>query len=348
MVREALVEANARGWRATAVFPERAREQPWVSDLAGEVEVVFLPPHREAVAGLVARKTETILHTHFTAYDLPAALCARGRPDVHTIWHAHSFPAAVPLARLRSRAKYTLARRSVDAIVCVAPHLADELASRGAPARRLLYLPNGIDTARFSPPSAQERTAARAALGFPAGRPVVLHYGWAWHVKGGDLFCAAIAELRRRGLRVTAVTVGAGPEADTDARRFGIEDELVSFPQVEDVQQLLAASDVFALPSRAEGMPFAVLEALAAGVPVVAGDIPGQTLAEELEAYRAVPLEPRALADAIEAQLDTTDEARATARAHVEAERSLRAWAERIHGLYRTVLTRPEGEERAP
>jgi glycosyltransferase involved in cell wall biosynthesis len=340
MLREALVRARARGWRATAIFPEAARDRDWARALAEEVEVAFAAPSRAAVASLAEAGHPTILHTHFTTYDLPAAAVARSRPGVHVVWHVHASLPREPSRRLRSIVKYTLTRSIVDAIVCVGPHLVDQLVRSGASRRRTTYLANGIDTSRFRQPSPDARPRARAELAFPSNRPVVLHYGWSWQVKGGDLFCAAIGELRRRGVEVTGATVGAGPEAESDARRFGVEDRLICLPQGENVEQLLAASDVFALPSRAEGgnPPFSVLEALATGVPVVAGDIEGQTLGNQLDAYRAVPLEPRALADAIETQLAATDAARAAARSYVETQRSLTAWADRMDAVYEAIL----------
>jgi glycosyltransferase involved in cell wall biosynthesis len=265
MVREALVRARTRGWEATAVFPEAASDHDWARALAEEVEVAFVPPSRAAIAALLEAADTTILHTHFTRYDLPAAaVVARGGSRMHVVWHVRAFLPQEPSRRLRSIVKYTLTRRLVDAIVCVGPHLVDQLVRSGASRRRTMYLPNGIDTSRFRPTPEDVRASARAALGFPSDRPVVLHYGWSWQLKGGDLFCAAIGELQRRGVEVTGVTVGAGPEAVSDARRFEVEDQLICLPQGENVEQLLAASDVLALPSRAEGgnPPFAVLESL--------------------------------------------------------------------------------------
>jgi glycosyltransferase involved in cell wall biosynthesis len=338
MLREALTRAKKRGWHGLAVFPEAARGRDWANALADEFEVQFLTPSTAAVAGLLANEQRTILHTNFTSYDLAAALAARQARNIHLVWQAQSNLPDTLQGQVRAFIKYTAARHLVDAILCVAPHIADEIRRRGAPPQRTLYLPNAIDTRRFRPPRPEERQQARAALGLPSERPVVLHYGWAWHRKGGDLFCAAVAELRRRGVEVIPATVGAGPDATMDARRYGIEDALVSLPPMEDVRQLLAAADVLALPSRAEGMPFAVLESLASEVPVVAGDIPGQTVEADLAAYRTVPLEPRALADAIAEQLGASDEARATARAHIEARRSLTAWAEQTHAIYDAIL----------
>jgi glycosyltransferase involved in cell wall biosynthesis len=340
MVREALVRARTRGWRATAVFPEAARDHEWAQALAEEVDVAFVPPSPAAIGALLEDGDTTILHTHFTSYDLPAALAARGGSRVRVLWHVRAFLPREPSRRLRSIVKYSLTRRVVDALVCVGPHLVDQLVRSGASRRRTTYLPNGIDTSRFRPASADARAAARAALGLPNDRPVVLHYGWSWQLKGGDLLCAAIGELRNRGVEATGVTVGAGPEAEADARRFGVEDRLIRLPQGENAEQLLAASDLLAIPSRAEGgnPPLSVLESLAAGVPVVAGDIPGQTLGGQLEAYRAVPLTARELADGIEAQLTTTPEARAVARSYVEGERSLTAWSERMDAVYDAIL----------
>ena len=341
MVRQALLRAQSRGWDAAAVFPEEAQGREWAHSLADEVEVAFRPPTRAAVEDVVSGDETTILHTHFTKYDLPVLLGARGRGQTHVIWHVRAFLPKEPSRRLRSIVKYTFARRSVDAIACVGPHLVDDVVRSGASRRHTTYLPNGIDTTRFRPASPGECAAARAALGLPSNRPVVLHYGWSWRVKGGDLFCAAVGELRRRGIDVTAVTVGAGAEAEADAHRFGISDQLVRLAQGEDVEQLLSAANVLALPSRAEGgnPPLAVLESLAAGVPVVAGEIPGQTLSDRLEAYRAVPLEPTALADGIEAQLTASDEARTAARTYVQTERSLTAWTDRMHAVYDSILS---------
>ena len=350
MLRQALLRAQERGWDAAAVFPEEAQGRKWAHSLAEEVEVAFRPPRRAAVEDALSAAGTTILHTHFTKYDLPAVLAARGRGQTHVIWHVRAFLPKRPSRRLRTIVKYTFARRSVDAIACVGPHLVEDVVRSGASRRHTTYLPNGIDTNRFRPASPDECAAARAALGLPSNRPVVLHYGWSWHVKGGDLFCAAVAELRRRGVEVTAVTVGAGAEAEADAHRWGISDQLVRLPQGEDVERILATANVLALPSRAEGgnPPLAVLESLAAGVPVVASEIPGQTLSDQLEAYRAVPLEPVALADGIEAQLTTSDEARTAARTYVQTERSLTGWADRMHAVYDSILSGEPLPESAP
>lgn len=341
MIRESLLRAQTRGWYAAAVFPEEARDRDWARSLAAEVEVAFRPPTRAAVEDALSATRTTILHTHFTKYDLAAALAAHGRKQAHVIWHVHAFLPKRPFRRLLSIAKYTLAGRSIDAIACVGPHLVEEVVRSGAPRRRVIYLPNGIDTSRFRPASPSARAALRAALRLPSDKPVVMHFGWSWRLKGGDLFCAAVGELRRRGIEVTAVTVGAGPEAEADAQRFEISDGFVRLPQLEDVDQLLAAADVLAHPSRAEGgnPPLAVLESLACGVPVVAGAIPGQTLSKHLAAYRAVPLEAMALADGIEAQLRISEEACTAARAYVEAERSLAAWADRMDTVYDSILS---------
>src|SRR5690242_1386669 len=76
MVREVLLRAQARGWDAAAVFPEEARERDWARSLAEEVEVSFRPPTRATVEEVLSTGRTTILHTHFTTYDLPAAFAA--------------------------------------------------------------------------------------------------------------------------------------------------------------------------------------------------------------------------------------------------------------------------------
>ena len=102
MLRAALVRAQARGWRATAVLREEARDHAWARALAEEVEVAFLPATRTAIDDLLVGDETAILHTHFTMYDLAAALAARRRPQTHVVWQVRSFLAQATTARVRS------------------------------------------------------------------------------------------------------------------------------------------------------------------------------------------------------------------------------------------------------
>jgi len=347
MIRAALLEARRRGWHGEAVFAETARGQEWLGLFAEEgipVRIMERGSRREMSGRLRALLDErpdepTILHTHFTAYDLPAAAAARGRRDTSVLWHLHTPPNGTLAMALRSRVKFSLYGRGVDAILCVAPHMAERVA-RIAPDGRASFFPNGIDTARFARPTPDERRQARAELGITTTQPLLGHLAWDWEVKGGDILLEAVERLKARGRPVSLVTRVAAPEvAGAQRDRLGLQAEVTILERLERIQTLYAAVDVFVSPSRSEGMPFAVLEALLSGVPVVASDIQGHALiAADYPGSRLVPLDPESLADGVAGLLDEPPAAVAAETAEASrriAERmSLEAWTRRLFDLY--------------
>jgi glycosyltransferase involved in cell wall biosynthesis len=281
----------------------------------------------------------TILHTHFTSFDVAAALAAVRQPSARVVWHMQSPARTDPVGRVRGVVRNGVLGRLVDQILCVAPDRAEAAIAEGAPRDRVRFFPNAIDTSAFAPATPDERAAARNALGLDGTGAVLLHFGWDWDRKGGDVFLRAVRALLDRGRDVTAVSVGAGGPAGELARTLGLGDALVLRPAGAQVQRVFAAADVFASPSRAEGMPFSVLEALASGVPVAASDIPGQAaIGAGIAACRITPLEPLEHADAIAGLLDRPDAVAAAERAaaieRVRAEYDLSVWADRLLGVY--------------
>jgi glycosyltransferase involved in cell wall biosynthesis len=207
MIRAALLEAGRRGWHAEAVFAETARGRDWLGLFAEDGIPARIVPRgsRRAMAGdlrslMDERPGEpTVLHTHFTAYDVPAVMAARGRPDTSVIWHLHTPPDESLRGRLRNRAKFSLYGRNVDRVLCVAPHLAERVSAM-VDDGRAIFFPNGIDTARFHRATPDERRRARAELGVTSEGPLLGHLAWDWQVKGGDILLEAL----RRGVPVVA------------------------------------------------------------------------------------------------------------------------------------------------
>ncbi len=123
------------------------------------------------------------------------------------------------------------------------------------------------------------RAKAKERLGLPDSVRVLLHFAWNWTVKGGPLFSETLAELRTLGHEVVGLSVGGGEEARAAAADLGLEGVLRPVDQSDDPRPLYAAADAFVACSAGEGAPFAMLEALCCGVPVVATDTPGHRLA---------------------------------------------------------------------
>jgi glycosyltransferase involved in cell wall biosynthesis len=351
MVRAAALAAREHGWETEAVFAETARERPWLRSLQADgIRVRILErSSRRVLAGrlgaLLAERPDepTILHTHFTVYDVPAVLAARGRRDCAVVWHLHTPPEARPSVRARNLVKFSLYGRRVGAILCVAPHLA-ALVGRMAPRGRTRFFPNGIDTAEFAPTTAERREAARAELGVPDNGAVLAHLGWDWSVKGGDILLEAVHALREQGRPVVAITRAGDPEAAVaDRDRLGLGDAVRVLGQVDRIQSVYEAADVFVSSSRKEGMPFAVLEALLSGVPVVASDIPGHALiADRFPGCRLVPGDPAGVARVIADVLDTDREELALQTSEgarlIRERMGLEAWTARLFELYGGLL----------
>jgi glycosyltransferase involved in cell wall biosynthesis len=166
--------------------------------------------------------------------------------------------------------------------VCVSQSVADIAGRRlGEPAKRLTVIPNGINASQFQGAKAADMTP----LGVAPGRRVIAAVARLERQKGIDwllrLMPNVFAQLPDHDLLV----VGDGPNRSSLERfatSLGIADRVHFALWQNDIPAILRASDMFVLPSRWEGMPNALLEAMASGLPVVASDVEG--VAESLSA----------------------------------------------------------------
>jgi glycosyltransferase involved in cell wall biosynthesis len=352
MVRAVLDAGRRRRWNVQAVFSQVAHNRGWLRELREEGFRCELAPTegRHLPAKLleeIAYSDEpTILHTHFTSFDLPAAAAARRNDHVIAYWHLHSALRRGPWWQLRQAVKLGLLSKGVEEMLCVAPNIVDQARRHLAPRDRLALVPNAIDLTRFPPATPEHRRLAREALSLPVDARVVLHFGWDWHRKGGDVFLKAIASLTREGMDdLMALTVAEEQPASSLADSLGIAEHVRTLAPSDDVRRLYAAADVFAAPSRGEGHPFAVAEALASGLPVVASPLPGhEMIARRVRACRIVALNPSALAGALAATLGEStadgESERRAARDWVVAEMDILPWAERMLMRYDGALAR--------
>lgn len=350
MLGQAAREAAARGYPTTVLLSEVARERPWLGELESVADVRFAAapgsrvrgaaPAMQAIASALGHGPgSAVVHTHFGSFDIPAALVRLRDRSATVFWHEHGPVLDDPRSRLRNTARYATLGPLVSAMLCVSPDIRRQLRQRLAPARKLRDFPNAVDTTRFAPARPDERDAARDALGLSAGAAVVVHFGWSWHRKGGDLMLAA-AELLDSFDELVVLTV-----VSEDSREIpGLADSrrVRPLPPTDDVRSLYAAADVFLSSSRAEGAPLAVLEALASGLPVVGTDLDVQReILSGLPGGFAVPPEPTAIAGAIQTALTISDDRRHEhERLAVERVRSsfaLDAWARRLVDLYEQV-----------
>lgn len=347
-----LSAARERGWKAEAVFPAGDGAAPsWVDSFVDAgIPARFVPGdnHRtraEWISRLLDEDADepTILHTHFTTFDVSTAMAARGRPRTKVIWHEHTALSDSPSVVARNVVKFGLVGRTVEMIICPAPDLARAVRRRLGSRSRVIFLPNAIDVGRFKPMTAADRSAARAELEIPAGAPVLLNFAWHWEVKGGDVFAAALKRVHDTRPQTVGLLVsedGRAQRLATDAA--SLAGGLRVLPPRMDVRGLYAAADLFVAPSRAEGgTPYAVLEAVASEVPVVASRIPGHTfICDGLDSCLTVPATPAAIGAAIEQALaePPSPAALRAGRERVVSDFDLSIWSGRLIDIYLGLL----------
>ncbi len=194
--------------------------------------------------------------------------------------------------------------RDVDAQIAVSEGVRRTYQRIGVPAERLTAIPNGVHARG----AAIGRDAARAALGLDAEQPVVMTAGRLVKMKGHRYLIEATARLVEKYPDLAVVILGDGGlrrELGALARSLGVERNVRFTGHRTDGRLLLDAADVFALPSRSEGMPLAAIEAMEAGLPVVATRVIGSAeVVVDGRTGSLVPTEnPAALASALKVLL---------------------------------------------
>ncbi|MFH1058007.1 MAG: glycosyltransferase [Pseudomonadota bacterium] len=287
---------------------------------------------------LMRRTGAQVLHAHNQApgfYGGLAALLA-GRPQVLTR-HGASFGMDRSWRWISALAAH-LSRYTV----CVsADSLAVARREDRLPARRLRLIYNGVDTALFKP-DAQTRAEIRAELGLEDAHRVVISVGRVSAEKDYATMLKALAVLPAAW---RLVLVGDGPELAglrALADGLGLGTRALLLGRRSDVERLLAAADLFALSSLSEGVSVALLEAMAAGLPVVATAVGGtpEVVQDGVTGRLLEPGQPHALALALQEALEDPGQAAAwgaAGRRRVEERFSLRAMAAGYAALYREV-----------
>lgn len=293
---------------------------------------------RGLVRELCTRIAPDVVHTHGYRTDVLHTPVARelGIPTVST---SHGFIGG----GLKNRMFEHLQRRAFrqcDAVVAVSRPMASMLLASGVPKPRLHVVPNAwTASVKFL-----SRDEARAQLGIPDDEPCVGFIGRVSHEKGPDVFLDAMTRLRDSA---RAVIIGEGRmrgELTERARSLGLQDVVRWTGALDGAGRLMKAFDVLVLSSRTEGTPVVLLEAMAAGVPVVAtrvGGIPG--VISNREAILVQPEDPAALAEAIDSVLTHSESAAwrvARAFERLRSNFSADRWLSRYAQVYRSAGVR--------
>jgi len=278
---------TARGLRPRVVSARLSRAP--AQDLHDGVAVTRLPVIRAGHGALLSfwlslawhlfreRRHFDVVHAHGTVWHQIVGVLGRalGKKTILKIAMWRSDLAFETQGRLSGAVNRWLVER-FDCYIATTPEIAEEIASSGLDHRRTRQIPNGVDTLLFHPLADAGRDELRRELHLPPG-PLVAFVGILNARKKVDALLRIWQRVVQRGGAGHLLVIGPAPDENGDyvqglrtfVERQGLGARVSFLGRRSDVASCLQASDAFVFPSSQEGMPNAVLEAMAAGLPCV-------------------------------------------------------------------------------
>jgi glycosyltransferase involved in cell wall biosynthesis len=327
----------------------------------GNVEVIEIPIVRSispradvrtvrALSGVYRRFRPDIVHAHGSKEGVTARLARLVNPRVPVVYTPHGYAFDSHFSGAGGRAMYRaaemLAAPLATRVLCVC-EAERRLAQRIGPAGRTRVVHNGIEP--LSPSVVDSKLEQLRGRG-----PLVCSLAGAREGKGVETLIDAAPAVLEEFPSVTIVVAGDGPlraSLEDRARKAGVAERFHLHGQVSDVAGVLNAADVFTHPSWAESLPYAVLEAMSLGLPIVATDVGGvaEAVPDRDCALLVPPRDERALGDALRALLRDRDLARelgSAARRRQLEQFSLERMVDGTVAVYEEILARRSGRTR--
>jgi glycosyltransferase involved in cell wall biosynthesis len=219
-----------------------------------------------------------VIHAHWSYPDGAAAVALRERFGCPLVVHARgTLERVVARQSPRFQSMISQALQGADAVIANSAALYEDCLRLGVKPSRLCVIPNGVDTALFTP---QDKRQSKQALGLRPERVLLLFCGNLREVKGVDLFAQVLPSLCAARPELDVAIVGGG-ELDASLRRqlggLMAQHRVLmtgALPQAQ-VARYMQAADLLVVPSRSEARANVILEALACGTAVAAADVGG-------------------------------------------------------------------------
>jgi glycosyltransferase involved in cell wall biosynthesis len=309
-----------------------------------------------SLSALVRRYKVDIIQTHLlTSLDYLVLALRYTTPLRAVYWTFHSFQFELhrdQLTRRRwlygpkraaHRLLYRWAARLVDGYIAISEQVGQALVDVIGPiGHRIEVIPNGVDVGRYGGATGDPRRAVRAELGLDPDTRLIAQVGTLKEVKGHRFMIEAMSVLASRYPDLHLLLVGDGELRDplqAQVAEAALGARVHFLGSRGDVADLLAASDLFVLPSLWEGLSMALLEAMATGLPIVASQVSGtvQAIKPGEHGLLIPPGDTQAIVDGISQVLSDPNRARvmgAAAQERIAAEFSAQKQADDHLELY--------------
>ena len=263
-------KAMNAGYETIYCFPYTAKSTDWCEALSRQSKVILLPLSKARINPktyfllhkiFIQNPDIEIAHSHFELYDIPLVVTAP--KNIRIFWHVHDAIGNYlhGLYKVVWKIHYGWFSRKAMVLSVSEKHL--EVVKRlGVKDNRIIYVPNAIETQRIKQVNADRKTDTD-----------LLIMGWDYYRKGVDLAVNAVSQM---GINCSLGIIGL-PYCSVS----GSHSNIINITPSNDINLLFSSTKCFLHISRAEGLSYALLEAIYAGLPVIVSDIKENLIAKE-------------------------------------------------------------------
>lgn len=327
-------DLKKQGVKTIYAFADGAEGKPWCQEIQKRTKVYFLPtakarilPKTYQIFRQIYQENDiSIVHSHFELYDMPVTVMAP--KGIKIFWHLHdalkrNYQDGSISRKILTRIQYKFAGNR-PRLLSVSEEHAEFAKELGFPAKQITYFPNGINTERIQPTPIQKNNNK------------FLMFGWEVMRKGVDLVVQAAEKTSVEDLKIIII----GQE---ECRQYLLEhcstQKIEFLSPVDNINELYRATKAFLHVSRAEGLSYALLEVIYAGIPVICSDIPENKFAKR---FKNVIFVGNENANAISKQINLlaqwngmmSKEDVCFNQKLIERHYSVEAWSRRLMNLY--------------
>ncbi len=304
--------------------------------------------------GIIRRGSYHIVHFHGSKAGLVGRIAAVLAGFPNTVLTVHNFIVyeEVPaVKKVLYRCGERVLSRFTSKIITVSEALKNDLIQNyKINSQKIISIYNGIDTSKYL--RDMDRTAARTKFGIKPDTAVVGTVARMAPQKGLNFLIEAIPLINAKICQmdkprnVTYIIAGDGPlrpELESQAARLGVDDTVIFPGFVEEIRELFACLDIFVIPSIAEGLSITTIEAMAAGLPVIASQVGGlpELVKDGETGFLVEPRNPEKLAEAVLRLLGDRDKCELfgqNARSFAGVRFNTEAMIDRTSRVYKAIL----------